>query len=99
MHVSAADFLSLQILHRRHLTTSQRVVIGLALQPMLAAAAKKRMAEAGRKSSPGRPAEKVTSKEATFQNRDRGVNGEIAKYMHAASISPAGALVEAPWAA
>jgi hypothetical protein len=45
-------------LHRRHLDTSQRAAIAAEVKPILEEEGRERMRAAGRKSAPGRPAEK-----------------------------------------
>ena len=49
-------------LKRRHLTTSQRDAVAVEALPLLEKEARKRQREAGRKSAPGRPAQKVSPK-------------------------------------
>jgi protein gp37/ParB-like chromosome segregation protein Spo0J len=48
-------------LHRRHLNAGQRAVVALKVRELLQPAAKERMAEAGRSSAPGKPANKGTA--------------------------------------
>jgi hypothetical protein len=60
------DYIVRVNVHRRHLTTSQRAMLGLRLLPHYEEEAKKRMAAAGASAAPRRPAQKARAERPTL---------------------------------
>lgn len=68
-------------LHRRHLNPGQRAVVALKVRELLQPAAKERIADAGRSSAPGKPAEKASAdlRDLSTSTEHRKSTAEAAK--------------------